>query len=66
MHPAIQIRREHKRGCGWRQENGLYLVSDSPVGSCNKLPISLDVLNCCPHCHEHLPADDQDLDGELI
>jgi hypothetical protein len=47
MHPAIETRYDKKRGCGWRKEGGLYLVSDGEGRSCGRLPI---VLNVCPTC----------------
>jgi len=43
----IQIRREGKRGCGWRKGGGLYLVSGHLAKECGKLPIALIV---CPTC----------------
>ncbi len=39
---------EEKRGCGYRKQGGLYLVSGSLSDSCQKLPIPLIV---CPTCH---------------
>jgi len=39
---------EGKRGCGYRKEGGLYLVSDGEGRYCGALPIPLDV---CPTCH---------------
>lgn len=47
MHPAIQTRRDRKRGCGWRKGGGLYLVAGGPSAPCGKLPIPLSV---CPTC----------------
>jgi hypothetical protein len=39
---------EKKRGCGYRHEGGLYLVTDARVlGPCGKLPLPLEV---CPTC----------------
>lgn len=57
MHHSVQVRVEGKRGCGYRKIGGLYLVFNGPTGSCGKLPVSLDMLNRCPHCHEPLPVD---------
>lgn len=45
--PEIHVSQESERGCGYRQEGGLYLVSGGVFDSCNKLPIPLDV---CPTC----------------
>ncbi len=39
---------EEKRGCGYRKDGGLYLVSGSLSDSCGKLPIPLNV---CPTCN---------------
>jgi hypothetical protein len=44
---SIRISYEGKRGCGYRKEKGLYLVSGKPGRPCGKLPIPLDV---CPTC----------------
>jgi hypothetical protein len=38
---------ERKRGCGYRKQGGLYLVSDGIGVSCDRLPIELGV---CPTC----------------
>jgi hypothetical protein len=38
---------DHKRGCGWRKEGGLYLVSGGLSAPCGKLPIPLCL---CPTC----------------
>jgi hypothetical protein len=40
--------RDHRRGCGWRQEGGMYLVADALAAPCMRLPIPLGV---CPVCH---------------
>jgi hypothetical protein len=45
---SIQLRQDHKRGCGWRQPGGIYLVSDGVAVPCGKLPIPLTI---CPTCH---------------
>lgn len=45
---SVQVRRDQKRGCGWRKSGGLYLVPDGPSAPCGMLPIPLDV---CPTCH---------------
>lgn len=39
---------EGKRGCGYRQEGGLYLVTEGVGRYCGALPIPLEV---CPTCH---------------
>lgn len=44
----VETRYDKKRGCGWRQPGGLYLVADGPAIACGKLPIPLSV---CPTCH---------------
>lgn len=44
---GIRISVESERGCGFRQEGGLYLVGGRVMEECNKLPIPLDV---CPTC----------------
>lgn len=38
---------DRRRGCGWRKEGGLYLVTDAPGQPCGKLPIPL---HTCPVC----------------
>ena len=44
---TIRTSHEAKRGCGFRQPGGLYLVSP-PLGKpCGKLPIPLGVCPCC-------------------
>jgi hypothetical protein len=44
----IRTSQEGKRGCGYRAEGGLYLVSSGPGRYCGALPIELSV---CPTCH---------------
>ena len=44
---AIETRHDRKRGCGWRQPGGLYLVSGGPGMACGTLPIPL---GRCPSC----------------
>ena len=44
----MKISYEKSRGCGYRKEGGLYLVSGGLLDSCFKLPIPLTV---CPCCH---------------
>lgn len=44
---TIETRYESKRGCGFRQPGGFYLVSDGPAIECCKLPIDLAA---CPTC----------------
>lgn len=41
------IRNEAKRGCGYRKEGGLYMMSGHASGSCGKLPFQLKVCPCC-------------------
>jgi hypothetical protein len=45
--PNIIEKVEQKRGCGYRQEGGLYLVSEGAAGDCGKLPFPLTVCPCC-------------------
>jgi hypothetical protein len=40
---------EGKRGCGYRKEGGLYLVSEGEGRHCGALPIELTVCPCCHH-----------------
>ncbi len=44
----IEDRYDEERGCGWRKEGGLYMVSGGMSRGCGKLPIPLTV---CPCCH---------------
>ena len=44
----IEVRRDRKRGCGWRKVGGLYLVASGLSAPCGRLPIPLGV---CPTCH---------------
>lgn len=39
---------EGKRGCGYRKEGGLYLVSEGMGRYCGALPVELSI---CPTCH---------------
>lgn len=43
----VTITNEERRGCGYRGEGGLYLVSGARLEPCGKLPLRLDV---CPTC----------------
>jgi hypothetical protein len=43
----IEERIDQKRGCGWRQAGGLYLVCKGEAVKCGKLPIPLTI---CPTC----------------
>jgi len=43
----IQVRRDRKRGCGWRKPGGKYLIGGKLCAPCGKLPHFLDV---CPTC----------------
>lgn len=47
MHKAIQTRREGRRGCGWRKEGGMYLMSDGETVECGRLPIPCGTCPCC-------------------
>lgn len=47
MNAHIKISYEKKRGCGYRKQGGLYLVSMGPGMPCGRLPIPLDVCPCC-------------------
>lgn len=38
---------ESKRGCGWRQPGGLYLVSGQLSEPCPRLPVEMTVCPCC-------------------
>jgi len=44
---AARISYEAKRGCGYRKEGGLYLMSGGLAAPCSRLPWPLDV---CPTC----------------
>lgn len=43
----IQTRFDQRRGCGWRQPGGTYLISQGVARSCGLLPVPLDK---CPTC----------------
>ena len=43
----IETRQDSIRGCGWRKEGGLYLISSGVSKACGKLPLPLKV---CPTC----------------
>ncbi len=45
----VQTIREGARGCGYKQEGGIYLVSEGIGDVCCKLPIKLDVCPTCGH-----------------
>jgi len=47
MHPAIIVRTDHERGCGFRKKGGIYLVCDAPARHCGKMPIPLGICPCC-------------------
>jgi len=47
MHSGIQVRRDFERGCGWRKEGGIYLVSDGDSRGCGRFPTPLEVCPCC-------------------
>lgn len=38
---------ETKRGCGYRKVGGLYLVGSGAGINCDRLPIPLEICNCC-------------------
>lgn len=38
---------DHERGCGWRKEGGLYLMSNGISVPCGKLPVPLTICPCC-------------------
>jgi len=38
---------ERKRGCGYRQPGGLYLIAGQSEAPCGKLPLELSVCPCC-------------------
>lgn len=44
---TIITRSESERGCGYRKEGGIYLVSGALSLPCDKLPIELEVCPCC-------------------
>lgn len=43
----IETKVEYRRGCGWREKGGIYLVSEEKAFLCGRLPIPLDT---CPTC----------------
>ena len=43
----IQVRRDRKRGCGWRKPGGKYLIGGRLCAPCGKLPHFLEP---CPTC----------------
>jgi len=45
----IETRIERKRGCGYRQQGGMYLVSGGLAKVCYKLPIPLNICPTCGH-----------------
>lgn len=46
--PDIHTIHDRRRGCGWRQPGGLYLVGPwSLMAPCGKLPLRLTVCPCC-------------------
>lgn len=47
MSVDIQVRRDKRRGCGWRQPGGTYLISDGVARACGLLPVPLEK---CPTC----------------
>jgi hypothetical protein len=45
----IRTSKEGKRGCGYRQPGGIYLVTEGLGRYCGALPIELSVCPCCHH-----------------
>jgi len=45
--PEITTLHEKKRGCGYRQGGGIYLVSGALGETCWKLPLEMTVCPCC-------------------
>lgn len=45
--PTIRLSREVRRGCGYRQPGGLYLVSGPPTEPCAALPVPVPPCPCC-------------------
>lgn len=43
----VKISREQRRGCGYRQVGGIYLVCDGPGHVCEMLPLEM---HSCPMC----------------
>lgn len=46
---VIEVRQDRKRGCGWRQPGGKYLVGGELAAPCGKLPLKLDRCPTCDH-----------------
>jgi hypothetical protein len=44
---SVRVSIEQRRGCGYRQEGGLYLVGPALSAPCGALPVELEV---CPTC----------------
>lgn len=49
MSVEVQVRRDKRRGCGWRQPGGTYLISEGVARSCGLLPVPLET---CPTCSQ--------------
>ena len=49
MHPAVQVVYDRKRKCGWRKNQGIYLVSNEQSVPCGKLPLPLTTCPTCSH-----------------
>ena len=43
----VPVRVESRRGCGYRQEKGIYIVSAGISRPCGRLPIPCDICPCC-------------------
>lgn len=55
--PNVQtIVNEAKRGCGFRKEGGLYLITDGLPVWCGKLPLRLEKCPTCGHGIKHSRA----------
>ena len=49
MHSAIQVRSEGRRGCGYRQKGGIYLVGGGLSVPCGRLPVPVGRCPTCDH-----------------
>jgi hypothetical protein len=47
--PDIRTSIEAKRGCGYRQAGGIYLVAGKPERDCGRLPHRLEICPTCSH-----------------
>lgn len=53
MSAGVRVSHEHRRGCGFRQPGGIYLVADGLGAPCGRLPMALDVCPTCGHGIKH-------------